>query len=195
MLVLLDFWNIKPIYKIDEYGNVYNIIRNKIRRAHIGQDGYYGIRLETYAGKRNFRVSRLVARAFYGEPPYEKSVAEHIDNNPLNNHKDNIRWGNYSTNQFWHRKTKGTIDNLTEDEIQLLCKLVSKNKSTHDILQVFGIGNKKTDTIRFHRFVKRISAIKRNVLYADVYKQYTLKSSTTIERDEDKYLYIDINLG
>lgn len=195
MRVKIDFWNIKPIYEIDEYGNVYNHTRNKSRKASLGDDGYFSIRLETYSGKRNFRVSRLVARAFHGEPKCKNSIAEHIDNDTLNNFKDNIRWGDYSTNQYWHRKTHGTIDKLNDEDIHMLCKMIAEGKTTHEILQKFNIGSKRNDTERFNRFVKRISAIKRKVLYYDIYKQYISKSSTTIERDKDKYYYIDINLG
>lgn len=192
---MIDFWNIRPIYKIDEYGNVYNINTGKKRKVFLSDDGYYSIVLYTNNGKRkNFRINRLVARAFHGEPPADDYVAEHIDNDKIHNHYTNIQWGTQSHNQFWHRKTKGVrTKDLTEDDVEKLCELVARGYSTNYILQYFGIGSKKKDTERFNRFVRRVSAIKRHKLYNDVYEKYLQESSTTIERDPNKY-YIDIIL-
>lgn len=38
------------------------------------------------------RIHRIVANAFYGEPPTKEHVVDHIDTNKQNNRPDNLRW-------------------------------------------------------------------------------------------------------
>jgi len=38
------------------------------------------------------RIHRIVATAFYGEPPTKEHVVDHIDTNKQNNRPDNLRW-------------------------------------------------------------------------------------------------------
>ena len=47
---------------------------------------------------RNYKVHRLVCEAFYGPPPFPKAVVLHLDENALNNAKDNLRWGTQKEN-------------------------------------------------------------------------------------------------
>jgi len=48
-------------------------------------------------GKHNFFVHRLVAECFIDNPNNFPFVL-HLDNNPLNNHKNNLKWGTQSHN-------------------------------------------------------------------------------------------------
>ena len=188
----IDFWNIAPLYYITENGEVYNFLRNKKRKVHIGDDGYLHIALyDRYHKRKNFRVNRLVARAFLGEPNVPNVVAHHKDGNILNNHYSNLQWISYSENQYESRKISNKITDLTEDEIHKLCKMVADGASSHEILTQFGICGKRHDRKRFDKFVKRISAIRHGRIFNDVYKQYSQESSTTIENN-DIYYIIDI---
>ena len=107
MRKIIDFWNIKPIYEIDEYGNVYNFYRNKKRKPFLSDDGYLSIVLYTNDNERkNFRINRLVARAYYDEPENADCIAEHLDNKPLNNYYKNIQWALILITKFGIAKLK-----------------------------------------------------------------------------------------
>lgn len=55
---------------------------------------YYGW---LYRGK-NYKVHRLICEAFHGEPPNEKSIVIHLDENGLNNRAENLKWGTQKEN-------------------------------------------------------------------------------------------------
>lgn len=44
------------------------------------------------------RVHILVCETFHGEKPFENAVVMHLDDNPSNNHKDNLKWGTQKEN-------------------------------------------------------------------------------------------------
>ena len=47
---------------------------------------------------KNYKVHRLVCRAFHGDPPEGKNVVLHLDENALNNKPENLRWGTQKEN-------------------------------------------------------------------------------------------------
>lgn len=55
---------------------------------------YYGI---LYKGK-NYKIHRLICIAFHGEPPFEKAVVIHINENTLDNRAENLKWGTQKEN-------------------------------------------------------------------------------------------------
>ena len=55
---------------------------------------YYGV---VHKGK-NYKIHRLVCRAFHGDPPEGKNVVLHLDENALNNKPENLRWGTQKEN-------------------------------------------------------------------------------------------------
>lgn len=44
------------------------------------------------------KAHQLIAEAFLGPKPDEKSVVLHLDDNPLNNRVDNLKWGTQKEN-------------------------------------------------------------------------------------------------
>lgn len=55
---------------------------------------YYGT---VYKGK-NYKIHRLICRAFHGDPPEGKNIVLHLDENALNNEPSNLRWGTQKEN-------------------------------------------------------------------------------------------------
>lgn len=49
-------------------------------------------------GVNNKKVHQLICEAFHGPKPFEGAVVMHKDDNPLNNHKDNLKWGTQKEN-------------------------------------------------------------------------------------------------
>lgn len=63
--------------------------------------GYRAVHLSNGDGTRTrHKVHRLVLRAFVGEPPPDRSDGLHADDDPANNHLDNLRWGSQSENTY-----------------------------------------------------------------------------------------------
>lgn len=64
-----------------------------------GSEGYPRVSLAVPGeGIKNYQVSRLVCEAFHGPAPEGKPFVLHGDGNPLNNFKDNLRWGSPADN-------------------------------------------------------------------------------------------------
>jgi hypothetical protein len=62
-------------------------------------EGYFNIRLFTGKGVTKFKIHRLVLEAFKGPCP-EGMMGLHKDDNPENNHIDNLYWGTRSQNRL-----------------------------------------------------------------------------------------------
>jgi hypothetical protein len=96
---IVDF----PNYQVSNLGNVKSLKRKMILkpRAFKKKGDYvcYEVHLynDTQALGFHQKIHRLVAEAFI--PRVEgKTEVDHIDQNPANNHVDNLRWSNRSEN-------------------------------------------------------------------------------------------------
>jgi hypothetical protein len=47
---------------------------------------------------KTLKVHRLVCEAFHGAKPFGDAVVMHIDDNPMNNKPDNLKWGSQKEN-------------------------------------------------------------------------------------------------
>lgn len=87
-----------PDYEVSSIGQVRRVVPGKrnrvcgILKPWLNNKGYECISLSLNGKSRHHLVSRLVCRAFHGEPPTPKHDAAHGDGKPLNNREDNLRW-------------------------------------------------------------------------------------------------------
>lgn len=93
-------------YQVSNYGRVKSLskrlgrnsgfIMSKeiILKQKTDKDGYKSV---AFYGK-HIRVHRLVLMAFVGQPTEEKNLGMHADDNPANNHIDNLSWGSATEN-------------------------------------------------------------------------------------------------
>ena len=58
------------------------------------------------------RVHRIIAYAFWGEPPTKEHVVDHIDTNRRNNRPENLRWLTRLDNALKNPITRARIENL-----------------------------------------------------------------------------------
>lgn len=84
-------------YYVSEYGNVMNIKTGCVLVDRIDRAGYRELQLWVHSKKITFKIHRLVAMAFIPNP-YNLPFVLHGDNNKLNCHVSNLRWGTASEN-------------------------------------------------------------------------------------------------
>ncbi len=86
-----DIKGYEGLYQISNCGRVRSLISNKIRKFSVNHKGYFQIMLYKDNVGKNYRVNRLVAEAFIGNP-YNKEQVNHIDGDKKNNHVSNLEW-------------------------------------------------------------------------------------------------------
>ena len=67
---------------------------------------------------RTFAVHRLVAQAYIPQPPNCNSV-NHIDENKLNNHVDNLEWLNIDANNAYSKLNLYVVENKSGETFQV----------------------------------------------------------------------------
>lgn len=99
-------FNIKEGYYITEDGDVYSKLVNqydlletpRLLTSSIDKDGYYHLKLVCNDGKRRqFRIHRLVAKTYLGNPS-NFPIVLHLDNDVQHNHYTNLKWGTVAEN-------------------------------------------------------------------------------------------------
>lgn len=148
-------------YAIDEYGNIFNIKRQKIVKPHKDKDGYLHLmlcvneQLPTGNHKRkDFRVAGLVAKTYLGEPPESMidPTVDHEDGDITNNHYSNLRWMERSENSSI-RKNKGVGESNHEAKLNYLkvheiCEMLAKDVKLKDIAQMFDVSPSTISNIK-----------------------------------------------
>lgn len=82
---------------INEFGDVLSLKRGIILSPYINNKGYKMIDLSNKYKKDRYLIHRLVAIHFVPNPN-NYPIVLHKDNNKLNTHYSNLKWGTYSEN-------------------------------------------------------------------------------------------------
>lgn len=134
-----EIWNnikeYEGLYQVSNLGRIKSLERElknvngkilkykeKIMKPQLNSRGYLIVVLRKNKIKKNFRVHRLVARAFLPKPN-NKNIVNHIDNNPENNKANNLEWCTQSEN-IKHAFRIGVCNKTIEN-----CKKLGKQKS------------------------------------------------------------------
>ena len=78
-------------YEVSNLGNVRNGTTKKILSPRPTPTGYLRVHISVGNGRKDFYIHRLVAEAFIPNPN-NYQVVNHLDNNPANNHANNLEW-------------------------------------------------------------------------------------------------------
>lgn len=79
-------------YQVSNFGRIWNVKEQRYLKGGLQQNGYCRVTLQCGNGKKkNEKIHRLVARAFLPNPENLPFV-NHKDENPQNNHVDNLEW-------------------------------------------------------------------------------------------------------
>ena len=98
-------------YEISNFGNVRNKKTGKVLSPSVNGKGYYNVDFYNNGTRKNHKVHRLVAEAFI--PNHDnKACVDHIDNNKLNNHVENLRWATISENGMNRKMSKNNSSSV-----------------------------------------------------------------------------------
>ena len=106
-----DIQNYEGSYQVSNYGRIKSLNYNRTRKEKIlkpGKDksGYFKINLYKNGKYKTYQVHRLVAEAFILNPN-NHPIINHKDENPSNNHVDNLEWCTYKyNNNYGNRNEK-----------------------------------------------------------------------------------------
>ena len=78
-------------YLVSDDGRVFSVLSNRIIKQQLNNTGYYRVELNINGVVKRLLVHRIVAKAFIPNPNNYEYV-NHKDENPKNNHVDNLEW-------------------------------------------------------------------------------------------------------
>lgn len=84
-------------YEVSNLGNVKNKKTGRILVKAVDGTGYHTVGLSNDGDVKTHKVHRLVCEAFHPNPN-DLATVDHIDNNKINNHIDNLRWASFQEN-------------------------------------------------------------------------------------------------
>ena len=114
-------------YKVRDNGAILRMVREGKPKRPKDEIWTFGESINRgYAYFCGEAVHRIVATAFWGEPPTNQHVVDHIDTNRQNNRPENLRWltklENILQNPLTRKKIEhlcGSVENFLEDPSQL----------------------------------------------------------------------------
>lgn len=131
-----DIPGYEGLYQVSNMGNVKSLNYNhtgkeKLMKPGINTNGYYRVTLHNGKNKTTKKVHQLVAMAFLGHKPdgTHKVVVNHIDNNPLNNHVDNLEITTQRINTMIHKIDVGV--SLHKKTNKWRAQLIINKKNVH----------------------------------------------------------------
>lgn len=121
-----EIWLPVPGYSLYEVSNYGRIRSNNpkthknpiIMRQYPDKDGHLKIRLYLNGSVKNFFVHRIVASAFIPNPQ-QLPVVNHKDENPANNHVDNLEWCTVQENTIYNNMPDRRADALRRPIVQM----------------------------------------------------------------------------
>lgn len=117
-----------PNYKVNEYGDIRNIKKNKLMSVYTKDNGYKFVKLSNNGTSKECRVHRLVAEAFIPNP----------DNLPFINHKDEDRGNNNVDNLEWCTSSyNNTYGTRTDKQSKAMMKEVCQYDINMNLIEVY----------------------------------------------------------
>ena len=138
-------------YLISSFGNIYDLKLDKYVKLNVSKsNGYVYVNLRHNEGLKsgNLLLHRLVASNFAFKQTYGQDQVNHIDGNKQNNNAYNLEWCTPKENTNHAFETGLAINNigenshlskLTNDQVEIICQLLSEGMSYNDILLRIGL--------------------------------------------------------
>lgn len=145
----------KPIigWMISENGILYNYVTGEIRcgRDNSVTDKHQRISIKN----KSYYISRIVAEAFVeNDDPEKNTIVRHLNDDPLNNHYTNLKWGTSQENTVdairnkkiiydEHRKYTRCEEHpraiLTNTDVENICKLLVNRIKLSNIANMYNV--------------------------------------------------------
>ena len=105
-----DIEDYEGLYQVSNLGNVKNIKTNKILKPEETPKGYLRIRLSKNHICKNYKIHRLVGKAFIPNPDNLPQI-NHKDENKHNNTINNLEWcDNWYNNHYGSKALRGLYE-------------------------------------------------------------------------------------
>lgn len=129
--------NIKPWYKISNYGRIFNKATGCLVRTNVINSGYIRAQLRNNDNKKiDLLVHRVELMAFNPIPNQYEMEVNHKDLNTFNNYIDNLEWVSSLDNLNYH-PDEYTDNNYNEtlsiDDVNKICKALQNGMGYKDI--------------------------------------------------------------
>ena len=94
-------------YEFYEDGKVFSYKVNKFLKPSLNKDGYLQLDcIDDNGYRKRHTLNHWICLAFYGQPPFKNAEAMHLDENPLNCHYKNLKWGSHKENINYGLRTE-----------------------------------------------------------------------------------------
>lgn len=123
-----DIVGYEGLYKISNYGKVFNCTSNKILKADKGNRGYT-IKLLKDGKCKHLSIARLVAQHFVNNP-YNYDKIYFIDGNKYNIKYNNIQWGTTA------RDTKIVVDGIIFNSLKDYKEFCKRNEQVQYLMDL-----------------------------------------------------------
>jgi len=139
------------LYEVSNLGRVKSLVswnghryinRKKILNPYKQQasKNYYRsvVKLNKDGKKKDFKVHRIVAKAFIPNPQ-NKPIINHLDGNPLNNRVDNLEWCTQQENITHSIETELCVRTINTIDRDTMVELLNNNYNYDEIANLLGI--------------------------------------------------------
>lgn len=113
--------NMEFDYLISTHGRVYSLKTNKILANRYDKQGYIRVVLRKDGNPHYFLVHRLVAFHFIPNNDSSKVEVNHIDENPKNNHVENLEWCTSKYNVNYGSRTNNQVETRKKQGRRIRC--------------------------------------------------------------------------
>ena len=126
-------WNGREYSKKEHFLNPYKryVNKNLEYRTNV-------VALAKNKKKKEFKVHRLVAKAFIPNPENKPSV-NHIDSNPLNNIVENLEWCTPKENTQHAINQRRIINRIHTIDCEDILEMLNGNKSYDEMAEILGV--------------------------------------------------------
>lgn len=152
-----DIPSYEGLYQVSTFGNVRSLNYHRTGQARIlkqgrDRDGYCQVTLSNAGRPKSFKIHRLVATAFIPNP-LNLPVINHKDENPLNNHVNNLEWCTVKYNRNYGTCTQRISEKLNHPVCQYdrEGRLVAEYGSVSEAVEKTGLVNISTVCRGLHR--------------------------------------------
>lgn len=136
-----DVEGYEGLYRVSNQGRVMSLHRNREKLLKTSPDnvGYPVVNLALNKHHQKHHVHVLVTMAFFGKRP-QGAVVNHLDNNPLNNHVDNLEYTSPYGNTH-HAIDIGAMQRMSRDTVLRIINLLNTtNHSCAGIAKITDTG-------------------------------------------------------